>query len=652
MNTKKIILCLTSMLLIVGCQHQDGSSSSNNESSTSSQESLSSMSSEELVSSGIISSSEELTKMTLVTSIAMPESFVEFKSNSKGETQNERSKFMELNHQYLVGDDNSFKCKPEALFMEVDPITLEATEIDVENWQYSINVSLKEDDKLIAIDSQQGYIDEINDYECLVDFSEFAIGKSFVIDVTPSGLTDKQQSEIEKWTMQFDVSVIDGYNVYDAKELAYINNATNNLSKKSSNRDINVKEIWDSFKTKNDLKLEYYPETLILQQNIIIKNEDIPDDYFFTDKDVAKSDFDYDRVIGTLKDWNGIYNRKLNDEEKFNIYGNYFHLDASNISLVIRDGMKPVAEGDTIISHATLFLFEGSDKSYASLNDLNLLGNSPRQEQETLSGGLIMNKVNGPQLTAKNNIAICWFITFFSNYSKTTYLIEKCRAYDNFNSFIYNYGGSDVQVKESELIGAGGPVIIQDHANHDSNGQGGFIPSVSFVNSNIASYVSGDEGWFRIVGASALVPQVKALDAIFNTVGRSFLKTNTDSSNTFFNLICVNKSGKAETVTASKIQGNVTISNENTNYSFNYGKDNPVVQALCYNDQLLSAGAPIFETSTGGCSYFNGQGLVDAFQQPITSPTDLMFSGDYMCIYSSGMELVFGYGAMGEIYSK
>ncbi len=109
--------------------------------------------------------------------------------------------------------------------------------------------------------------------------------------------------------------------------------------------------------------------------------------------------------------------------------------------------------------------------------------------------------------------------------------MEKCKVYDGFNCFVYNWGSPLVTIKECEMIGAGGPIIIQDHVDSQAS-DGGKPGKTVVINSRLESFVTGQEGWFSVVKASALVPSIKALDNIFNTVNRSFLKKGNDAETT------------------------------------------------------------------------------------------------------------------------
>ena len=92
---------------------------------------------------------------------------------------------------------------------------------------------------------------ELNE-ELLID----CVGKQIKISVSPKNLTNKQMNELEtKWTRNYIVEVVDGYNVYSAKELGYINNSTSALPQIGSIAPESAKTVWDRFKEANGLEL-------------------------------------------------------------------------------------------------------------------------------------------------------------------------------------------------------------------------------------------------------------------------------------------------------------------------------------------------------------------------------------------------------------
>ncbi|MCH5171437.1 MAG: hypothetical protein J1F31_01190 [Erysipelotrichales bacterium] len=557
-------------------------------------------------------------------------SFRTFNENKMEKPTNRQTEFSDLTREYVVGDDNSINVKPEVIFG--DPLT--RLPVDVEKWNYSIEVYIKSanDFVLLGEEDLKTYVDSIDSEECDIDFSEAAIGNVFKVVVTPDGLSNNQmQNEKNHPSMIFEI--VDGYNVYNAKELAYYDNSDEN------------KAAWTQFKADNGLDLALNPSSLILHDNIPVKTEDVPSNYFYNvdDEDFSKDAQDYERTVGSLRDRIDVYYRLFSKDEKFVIYGNYYTLNFSEFPYVTRESGK-VTDPGKVISHANLFKSEaraGTEAEDATrlftMRDLNLIGNAPKQENTILGGGLIMNKSTNMEALMENNISRMWFITYFSEMDG--YTINKCKAYDNFNSFIYNWGGN-VHTSNSELIGAGGPVILQDHIKHDSNGEGGYVGKSTFTNCKMESVVAGTEGWFSLVGAAALAPVIKSLNDIFKVNGANFVFDKNDAK--MFNLISVNKSGNAQTVTPGvKIKGSVRIDD---NPAFDFGATNPYLEGFINNVTSFSNEAPIFQ-STGGdtaFAYFNGSNLIGMTQEPVTADHPI-FKGDYLCIYYMGMCFSFGY---------
>ncbi len=579
-----------------------------------------------------IYASWEAEQMILVLDSQLSNSLIEHNAN-KEEKENKRTEFFDLAKPYYVGDDNAWNAKPNVTFISYNPETGETKPISVQSWKYEINVTNDAGKKIDLRDSD--LIDAVDYTECTVDFSEKAIGGTFTISVVPTGLTDKQLADVEKYTTVFTVNVIDGYNVYSGIELAYMENRTSG----------DEATAWTEFKIAKGLDLDYQPANLILQKSVEVKGQDLPTYFFYQESELSKSDSDYERALGSMKDFKSIYMKIVEANEEFKILGNYFTLSFETLKEIVRERDAITPEGE-VISHSNLFRFEGDASGQVIMEDLNVVGNAPRVENSVKAGGAIMNKVEGPKFTIRNTITACCFISFFPESTDAEYLIEQCKAYDSFNCFVYNWGSNNVKIQDSEMIGAGGPVIIQDHVNPTVDG--GRVPNTIVINSKLESYVTGAEGWFTIVKASVIVPQVKALNQIFAPASRSFLKASQDGSLQFFNLVCVNKSGSSEGLSAEKVSGSLTIDSA----VFDYGATNPYLKAML--DQTFTAGAPTFQTSASnlqsGYGYFNGNGLVDITGSMIQDPTNPIFAGDYLCLYYNGMAITMGYGPAGEIY--
>lgn len=593
--------------------------------------------------------------------------------NGDGDTKDDHNEFAIWNESYLVGDDNNWIFKPIVTFYKFaldengNLDTSEYEEVVVKTWEYEIAIyqyNYETNAYDILVDNNDTTIIESIDYvNCAINFADSTLEKerAYLVKVNPTGLTEGQSNNKDSYTIEMQVEVVDGYNVYKVEELAYIDNRTDADGK-----------AWDEIKTAAGLDLTINPNRIILHNDFTITDKDLPSIFFYQENEVSKTDSDYSReyvvtnsdgeeieritvnLVGSLKDYTYFYKRVMKENDKFTISGNYFKIDTSSVSLVVREGnpstATPTALG-SVISHTAVFKIEGDGTNSFNIENVNFLGNANRTEKAIKGGGTMLTKIGNTEANINNNISSCFFITYMFELSTCKQLIENCKAYDAFNSFIYNWGSGNVELKDSEMIGAGGPVIIQDHVN-STDADGGSVGGITVTNCTLESYVAGSEGWFTLVGATGIVPSIKGLNALFTPFGRSFLKTNTASGETYLNFICVNKSGSAQSITAEKVKGSLAIVNEETNlnYTFNYGENNPYLAALL--EQTFTQGAPVFETTAGGFGYTDGAtGIFDVTNQQIIDPTNSMYQGEYLTIYFQGMLLTLGYGTSGQTYT-
>lgn len=557
--------------------------------------------------------------------------------NHKKEQDNKRTEFMDLNQNYVFGDDNACSVKPNVMFMMVNLDTGAMRPVTVSKWNYELSVYVLEGTTYTLLEENSTFIESMDKEKCTIDFSEEAIGHSFKTVVTPEGLTETQNGHKEDYTISFEFDVVDGYNVYSAKELAYVDN-------RKEGEDA---AAWDAFKVKNNLQTNYYPNQVILHKDIVLTTKDVPELFFYTKEELNSSDSDYDRAVGSMKDYKYFYYHTLGATEKFALLGNYFTIDSSSFKEIVRSNGEITPEGEGM-GHSCLFKFGGETTGESSLQNLNFIGNGPRVEDMNKSGSQILVKVEGSKFTAYNNIAACYLIIYFPEYTGAEFFMEKCRVYDAFTSHVYNWGSDKVYINDCEMIGAGGPVICQDHVG-SSSADGGRIAKTYVTNSKLQSYVTGTEGWFTLVKASALVPAIKQLDMLFNPFGKSFLlHTNKDQNLTYMNLVCINKSGSAEGVTSERVKGTFQIDDCST---FNYGEDNPYIQGLL--DMTFEKGAPAFQTSASdlnsGYAYGTSTGLFDLTSTQIVDPNNAIYQGEYLCLYYSGMAIVLGYNNVGAM---
>ena len=206
---KKLLIFLLSFALAlallgtVGCEIVDNSESDSGNSTS---------------STG--SSSSEVT----FAGVDMPAFVTEFKKNSsaKGDSEEEKqTEFFVLNKTYKVGDYNEFYFKPVVSYVNEDfePVTPES-----ESFTYTIELKDEEDGQVVytAVDNDL-FVESFDEETCGFDFNAEAVGKVLRLNVTPA-LNGEQAAEAEKYTKSFEVEVVEGYNVYDVKEFAYVNN--------------------------------------------------------------------------------------------------------------------------------------------------------------------------------------------------------------------------------------------------------------------------------------------------------------------------------------------------------------------------------------------------------------------------------------------
>ena len=643
----KLSILLVSLMCFVGCNNNSNSSSSSNTSNASSSNTSVSFSS-------TTSSGEKEEDRVAVYDLEHKDSFVKYSQYKGEQTNNSEEEFMDREKNYQVGDENSFNFQPQLTLAILPAGATSIDEVKFEfnaDWSYNVTLSLLNDNNEYVDANLTEYTDSLDNDGCLIDFSDSAIGHTFKISLYPEGLNEEQLKTLETdWTKEYVVDVVEGYNVTSAKELAYVQNSTKKMDDIGSIKGESYKVVWDEFKTKNNLKVDYVPEALILHNDINITKEDVPDAYFYRENEisVSKDNPNYNKILGSYKDWNVIYFRDFAKDSKFTLEGNYFTLNATSLPIVVKDNNSNEVP-DHFISHGVLFRFEGEESGESAIQNTKLIGNAPRKDDATLSGGIIMAKVEGPSFKAYNNIANRWFITYFPNEGLSPFLMEKCRAYNNFNSFVYNYGAGDVTIKECEFKRAGGPVIIQDHVNaKDTDPDNDLISHTKIVDSTLESIVAGTEGWFYTMLADKEARRIIGLDYFFKLNGRTYLtkKNGVD----YLNFISLNKSSEAEGITTNlNTRGYVSFEKDDFKYTFGYGEEGSSNTdfSMFYQAALgINKEAPIYESSSKGMCFSDGSsgiyGIDFTTGQPCACSKE-MLDGDYIALYYNGMQIVMDY---------
>ena len=622
----------------------------------------------------------EWKQTVFIGSVSQPQSLTEYYSNRSLKPDNLRNEFAFNDNPYYVGDDNAFSMMPIITFVDEDEDPVDQpTGWGVDSWNYNVKLTLKNELGNFVDVEEEDYIESIDKNNCAIDFKSEAIGEVFNIYIYPAGLASWQIDELNDYSTNFEITVIDGYNVTNAQELIYINNISDGkiADYVSGYNDWNAGADWNKYAEDNGIDLSASHAAVILHNDIKVTASDVPAHFFYdknVDTDILSTDVDYDRIQGSLKDYLDIYYRKLADGERFVVEGNYFTLNFGEFPLVVRsiDGAKP--EGEKFESHSQVFRFITENEESTGtmqLRNINLVGNAEKSADTQKAGGLIMIKTTYSSFSAINNISNQWYINYFPDQTTNRIDISYCRAYDSFNCITYLWGASDVHVDHCDFNGSGGPVFIVDHIHQNDANElySGLASSLTITNSTMHSFVTGNEAWFQMYNASSVAAQLGALSAAFNPFGKTYTVTNKNNpSIVYLDIIAVYKSSAEAGISQPmNVTGYFNMNGAACPMDFGtYNLPNVTDPALAAQMQVTagtigaakSNGTVAFVSSAStrevveyggnymakGVGVFGGEYLVDGFMQQITDPSNSLFSGDQLYLYPAlGLSVVVGY---------
>ena len=468
------------------------------------------------------------------------------------------SDFKDKTAPYYVGNYNEFLFVPVVTMVNATNDIYEVKESG--ELEFAAEVLLVDGDATSTIENAADYYTYDGERSAF-KFTAAADGKTFRISAHPVDLNETQMANVKKYTVTFDVTVKDGYyNVYNAVDLLVMENRI-----EMGNNEREAQPMKD-FKVAHGIKFNTNEvKGLALQANVELTKEDFPAEYFWTAAEVGN----YTKFIGSLKDSTYMIRRDLGTNGQFAIEGNYFTLNAEKMpKVLVENNTEFNKNANEVVAHSKLFYVYGlsqhnnsaNTESFA-VNNLNLLGNINRTDGDTTgegekfqSGGLILLEDNGAKVDLNNCIAKCWYITAFSSTTSENHFltVNKCIFVDDYNSIFYIWGGI-IELKETDAYGAGGPVFIADHCRYDSDDgrdgtAGGWTSDIRIdESSTVYSYVTGQEGWFKQMGATGMAAQIIALDALFNAGGTTFRKTIDGKQ--VMNIVALYKAGNADSAT-------------------------------------------------------------------------------------------------------
>lgn len=449
----------------------------------------------------------------------------DFETNVKDEENNFRG---ETSIVMEVGDDNALILKPTLTI--IDKQTFKPVSEDVWTFDYEHTLEKLVGEEYVKTTENFGTFDA---KKCTFDFNEDAIGKQFRLTVIPGGLTEEQKTKAEYKTV-VELKVSNGYNVYNADELAYFHDI--NIDSRCRQDDVLGKDYnanWVAFRKQKGLSESYVAPSIFLQSNIKLHKENVPAEFFWASDEAAG----VPGAAGKLIDGTDVYMHYSRD---FVFNGNYFDVDTSEFPVC----GNCWSTSDNI-SHSTLFKVTESGNDIESnplFKNCTYFGNGPRGNDEAARLGLIFFKVSHADEQTNTVIHASFdnfnvsraVISFYTEYLQSDIIVNDCTVSEGYANGVFLYSNGNMSIKNSKLTNFGGPIVVTSGQENTKVGLHVNVDDESILD----NYVEGTEPWFVNTGAAAAMPLFKSADAFLHQVGKTMIKKEGDVE--LLNVILVN----------------------------------------------------------------------------------------------------------------
>lgn len=451
--------------------------------------------------------------------------------------------FSDTSALYTAGDDNPLVLLPHATDADHETMASVQTKATVEMKGEQGGYAALEGEQLaayVAIDGAKNYY----------DFTDAAVGKTFRITVEPADIYELDVTSGRGFTIE--VSVIDGYNVYNAQGLAAFDNRTGSA--------------WDDYKPTVTFPWDgkplssFAPSGIVLHGNITVTAADLPSAFFW-----HEGDADFAAVKSKLSDWyyensdgmtplSDYLEGSLREGRLFpggngdvrqaalyehigsgTVYGNYMTVTMGETLKVVydRDMFEETSFDKGVTeTHFSAFAFntkEDAQTEYHSwMRNVHLVGNTQRTENNGPQGIMMVHNVSN-DLVIENVVGNNFFtnvttdLDFYGNLT-----IDQCKFYDSFSNMIYDWSTQSVTVRDSVMSGAGGPLLLAvDHDNDRETGGDKTPVSWTIENSTLTNWVTGQEAWFALNDVTPLAGMLRTMAMKIGNAKYNFV----DSSN-------------------------------------------------------------------------------------------------------------------------
>ncbi len=581
-----------------------------------------------------------------------------------------KNNFKDSTLPYYVGDDNPYLFYVNVMMFDSndDPVDVDSKTYPTSTRVFLIDDETSQETELTG-DALTAMVvkDEANN---TYDFTEAAIGKTFRLEIKPlENYNGAPKSQV--------VRVVDGYNVYNAKELNLLTNQDDDVAGSAKEEDVSQIEAVNRFLAANGITRPQRLTGLILHQDLSITLDDIPSEYIFEyEKNGEKKKALYDNMY--------VYyhiNRPDSETESstFSFYGNYYSIYSYDIPNVVENG---VANNEDNFSNGSLFRFSAADyddefaegynhKDFTTnIIGLGLRDNNPHSNDQAAIDrhmlGLICIIASYQEVNVINTNIEAYTITMMPYNDDLTVNLDKVKFFNAWQGHLFIWNGNTVQdeitdstsgqpreeyqnikinITDSTLAKCGGPVILSQNPNpgYEINSKSG-ADIVVDDKSVLYSYVTGQEAWFVGVGQSQLVMQIMSLDnQIANAASQagvpaSFISNKKIQDVSTINMIYVNM-GAGTDISGSSVQygGSFTRAGQ----TLNTIKNNPWLDAYL---GATGGAAPVFQSSAGGTAFSDGESSCYGIESgSIGAPTSNFFEGDYLSLYYMGIGILLDY---------
>ena len=576
-----------------------------------------------------------------------------------------KNNFTVKNAPYYVGDDNPYVLTLSLIVLdENDNIVTDPTPYVSASQVYLVD----EAGNTTLVGAEYVTINENNHS---FDFTEEAIGKTFKIVTRPStGFASGQEADFTRYQI---VTVVDGYNVFRAKELNLITNADHDID---GDGDMDQLAAVSTFLTNNGIVRPEKLSGIVLHGNMNVQQTDLPEEYFVTYNDGSTQKKDLYDLLSVY------YHQTHAGEPEFSIYGNYFTIYTYDIPNVAIQGF---GRNTDEFSNSELFHFIVADSesmdNYTfdhSNYNVNLIGLGMRDDDpnaDNIEASARANLSLGAIKTRRNTTVIenCSVEAFFTSLTveadDQTVTVSNTKFYNSWQNHVFLIADNEIQVayeNEAPRVGhqpitvnvvnstiakCGGPVFISQTKNPTKarNANSKAILNIDSA-SDVHSYVTGEEAWFVASGVNSLAVMIRQMSTLISlsasqqamAAGYVYNDVNkTGIDGVAMNLIYVNMVSGTNPITGEDVDGKVTV-NGATVFNHNDG-ENLLVETLA---GALPAGTPIFQSSTGAAAFTDGStgvyGVDFTTGQPC-APAAEFFQGDYIGLYYMGLGILLEY---------